>query len=37
MAPSVDTELAIISRDIDSVAVMRVAKQVAEPRAGVLE
>jgi len=37
MAPSVDTELAMVSRDIDSVAVMRVVKQVAEPRAGVLE
>ncbi len=36
-APSVDTELAVISRYIDSVAVIRVIEQVAEPRAGVLE
>ena len=36
-APSVDTELAVVSRYIDSVAVIRVIRQVAEPRAGVLE
>ena len=36
-APSVDTDLAVVSRYIDSVAVIRVIKQVAEPRAGVLE
>jgi hypothetical protein len=36
-APSVDTELAMVSGYIDPVAVIRVIKQVAEPRAGVLE
>ena len=36
-APSVDTELAMVSGYIDSVTVIRVIKQVAEPRAGVLE
>ncbi len=35
--PSVEIEFAVTSGCIDSVAVIRVIRQVAEPRAGVME